>query len=250
MTTSTQPKNFAVHAFHQNDSLLLQFILSEYLLAQNQVIDLQNAFLKFQQLLTKSSPLSTKKHELKQLIATTELLSGSSFDTMRLFSWGHESSLLYKLNGYCALFSHQYESKSQTEQTLYRYVNQQWLTCIQLHDTLHTFLDDSPKNWKIYMEEIGVFVDKIYKLGDRFKKLLPKVISPYAKDENVLFFIVRHHSDFDKLFGLGYTKSLLKKVSLKPIEELKKMISRRYNNRGFTQILPIISEKFEAILKT
>jgi hypothetical protein len=243
---STQhSKHIPVGTYHENDSLLLQFILSEFLLVYQEISSLHSHFEGFQTAISKRRPKEQRQDFLDQLIASVELLSGASHDTMRLFSWGQEGGLLHKLNSYSALFSRRSAPNGKLEQTLYRHINQCLLISIQFHDLLLTVNEFPSSQWKNYIEELEALESKIISNGEKFSKLLPKIIQRFSEDENVIFFVLRHCKEFDQLFHEGFVKKILSKLDHGTLNDVEKYLVKQYRKRGFTQLLSVISEKFE-----
>lgn len=247
MKTSRQYRHTPVTSFHENDSLLLQFILSEFLLVYKEIKALDSYYEELKASILKRRPLQQRQDFFKQLITSLETLSGASHDTMRLFSWGQEDGVLHKFNSYAALFYRRSAPEGKTEQFFYRAVNQCLLLSIQLHDLAFTVNELPPSKWKDYLDEIEQLEGKIVSNAEKFAKLLSKMVNRFSDDENVIFFVLRHSRDFDELFHVGYTKNLLRKVGSTSLAELEKSLIKKYRKRGFTQLQPIITEKFATL---
>lgn len=247
MKVEAHQKTLPYHAFHHDDSLLAQFILSEFIEAYSASQTLANQVLEFQSLFAKRNTSAQKEEIFQKILKTTALLAGASHDYMRIFSWNLEAGVLSKLNHYFALFSRQEEYASKQILDLYRQINQSWLICTQLHDLLFSLDGLSSKKWKSYVEEISSLNNKVCSKIEKFAKHLPLIVSLFSKDENVIFFVVRHHEAFDRLFFSGYTYRLLSKVYANKVAEAEKMVLKQYRRRGFEQLLPIIQEKFKRI---
>ncbi|MEM1282251.1 MAG: hypothetical protein AAGG81_01715 [Chlamydiota bacterium] len=247
MRSSHQRKRTPVTSYHENDSLLLQFILSEFLLVYREVKNLGRHFEELESFTAKKRPKQQRQEALFQLISSLETLSGASHDTMRLFSWGQEDGILHKFNSYAALFSRRSAPEGKNEQYFYRAINQSLLISIQLHDLALTIAELPSSKWKELIEEIGQLEGKIVSNTEKFSKLLFKIIQRFSNDENVIFFLLRHSKEFDELFCPGHVKRLLTKVSQGSLADLEKSLIKKYCKRGFTQLEPIIIEKFESL---
>ncbi len=245
MKTSRPCRHAPVSSYHQSDSLLLQFILSEFLLVYKEVKTLHGHYEELETAIQKRRPVQKRQEIFNQFIINLETLSGASHDTMRLFSWGQEDGLLHKFNSYAALFSRRSAPEGKTEQSFYRAVNQCLLISIQLHDLALTVYELPPSKWKNFLQELEQLEGKIISNAEKFSKLLSKMIQHLSDDENVIFFVLRHSTEFDELFHARYTKRLLTKVSQGSLGDLEKNLIKKYSKRGFPLLLPIITEKFE-----
>jgi len=83
-------------------------------------------------------------------------------------------------------------------------------------------------------------------LCEQAKRLAKAILSsttelPY--DENLLFFLLRHHHDFDQLHGKGTIAKLFSKLSPKGAGKAIQFMTQKYQNRGFDHLLPIIRQK-------
>lgn len=71
-----------------------------------------------------------------------------------------------------------------------------------------------------------------------FASALLKQLSFYKKDENVLFFLLMNHEKLDVLFGKqGTAKAFRNTIEF---EEAKRWISKQYEKRGFSHLIPHI----------
>jgi len=244
MKVNQQKKNTS---YHQNDYLLFQFVLSEFLRAYPEVIELHTAFQSLKSLYKGKGTLTDKKLALQRLIRATEILSGASYNYMRIFSWNQEGGSLNKLNHYCALFTRNAPGKIKEPQLIYSFVNQSWLACIQLHDFVVALFDLPVNKWNENLAQIESLESKIYRKMNQFTKHLPTIIQEYSNNENVIFYIVRHHQDFERLLSKTFLKNLFNNIFDGGVKEVKNFLLRRYRRRGFSQLLPIISEKLQEL---
>lgn len=88
---------------------------------------------------------------------------------------------------------------------------------------------------------------KLVRAMERSSQLLPLILKTFADEENVLFFLARHHRDFDDLLGNGYTYALLSSLQTKGLSGVRSLLLKRYRQRGFTELLPQIGELMDEI---
>lgn len=176
-----------------------------------------------------------------------ESLSGSMLDYMRIFSWNQEGGLLRRLSNYCSIFSQQSKKHHKEAQSMQRYANQAWLYCIECHDIIADIRNMPFAKTIGHREILYKHLMKIIKLIEQIAAKLPFIIEDFSNDENVIFFVLRHREDFDSLIRPGLVKAILKRCYSKGLKQTEKFLIDRYKERGFKQLLPIISENIQAL---
>ena len=240
-------KQIVKTSFCQNNFLLLQFVLSEFLNVRHEINNLYIQKRNFIESFKSTKEDAEKILSLKKLHSSIEHLSGASYNYMRILSWKQDYGLLNKLNHYCALFS-QHPTKNVKEvQKVHQLAGEGWLISIGLHDLTFNLKKQSIDEWEGSFKQICTFVDKIFKKITQFSKLLPKIIQEYSENENVIFFILRHKKEFDDLIHPDFVRNLFNMHYNEGAVEAEKMLLDQYSKRGFYQLLPIIMEKFRDI---
>lgn len=227
-----------VNTYHHNNSLLLQFLLVEFL----------EAFTEIQRLdiLQKRTPLPNheatsrqKESEREQIEASLAKLVGSTRDYMRLFSWNFSEGLLVKLKTYCTLFLQNAEGNEKELIAMQHYAEKIWQACLLAIDALH----ETPQE----RAPLVASLDKACSSMHRFSKLAARLIHQFREDENVIFFVVRHHQRFDRLYGNRFVYKLLNRMYQKGLRETQQVLVKKYTERGFDNILPIIQTNLAEI---
>lgn len=240
-------KQIVKTSFCQNNFLLLQFILSEFLNVLHEINNFRFQKKNFIESFESTKEEAEKILSLKKLHSSIEQLSGASYNYMRILSWKQDYGLLNKLNHYCALFS-QHPTKNVKEvQKAYQLAGEGWLISIGLHDLTFSLKTQSIDEWESSFKQISNFEDKIFKKTTQFSKLLPKIIQEYSENENVIFFILRHKKEFDNLIHPDFVHNLFSMHYNEGAADAEKMLLDKYSKRGFYQLLPIIMEKFRDI---
>lgn len=247
MYTVEKAKRLMYKAYHHDDAILLQFFIYEFIATHLEIETLKTSFEAFAESLNKRT---SKKHSiqlLQDLIVCTRKLTGANYDSVPHFYWNNDYGLLHKLNNYAALFSRTSSSDRDKALRIYQSISQSVLSCIHLHNLLLTLQEVDHGVWKEHLPEISRQLIKLTTHIKQAIKCLPSVIEEYKKDENVVFFILRHRKEIETLFVKGSVKQLLEKMYSEGLSEAKKILIRRYQSRGFTQLLPIISEIIDNI---
>ncbi len=188
---------------------------------------------------------------LELLLNSLIKLSGSSQGYMRLFSW-NDDSILTKLKNYCAYFS-QCPGLKHTERLNMNFEsNRAWISALQTLDLARRFASQAEneqlkgKNWDI--GSLNTSLHKTVCSIQRLARLTAKVIIQFKHDENVIFFLVRHAESLDSLFGEHSIAKLIRKMFPKRTRGgIKTFLTKRYSDRGFDNLIPLIHSKLEAL---
>lgn len=233
--------------YYHSESLLLQFILYDFLHTSRDLNKLRQLVFQFSALARQKTDNEIQKKLLSELVEVSQHLAGSSYIYLRLFSWKHEGEILHKLNNYCALFSRISSVDAAESTRLYEQANQMWMASIRLHDLFFSMNDTPEEYWSGLFSQFQAQMAKLNNAIKRFLATLSHILLQYASDENIIFFILRHVKDFDLVYYQGFVKNLFIQISPHGLENLKNSIVERYKNRGFDNLVPIINTKFEQI---
>lgn len=234
------------NTYHHSNSLLIQFIINEYLQAYREVkaIHRQAAALKPDNSRSRVKRPAADYHAITQSII---MLSGSTQHYMRLFSWNADAGILGKLKNYCAFFSHNTDYEDKTLLAMHRHADKAWILCMQSMDIIGAMHEAAPKASAAHQEELYTILEKINACMRNFARLISEVCLQFSDDENVVFFILRHHEQLDAVIGPGYVSKLLRKMYPKGIQEAARFLIKRYTGRGFANLLPAISSKISEL---
>lgn len=221
-----------LNIYHQKYSLLFQFILAEFIESYTEVLHIH----RFSE--TESSQIT--KEALSKLSTSIRKLSGSQTDYMSLFNYRNEESILARLKNYCAFFSQHTEHQSKESIEMHKFINRAWLACIQSLDMIY-LLDESAA--KTYQKTLRKALLKIVTLMQRFSRVLIKVLMQFKADENVVFYLIRHHVVFDDLFGSQFVYKLLHRMYPKGLGGVASFLKKNYGVRGFEHLFPLIDTK-------
>lgn len=227
-----------LNIYHQKYSLLFQFILAEFIESYTEVLYIHS----FSE--TESSQIT--KESLAKLTTAIRKLSGSQTDYMSLFNYRNEESILAKLKNYCAFFSQHAEQQSKESIEMHKFINRAWLACIQSLDMIY-LLDESTA--KTYQKTLRKALLKIVTLMQRFSRALIKVLTQFKTDENIVFYLLRHHAIFDELFGSQFVYKLLHRMYPKGLEGVAAFLKKNYAVRGFEHLFPLIDTKLAELVR-
>jgi len=211
-------------AFHKEDGLVFQFFLNEWLLASKCHFELS---CQIDKLLEKPS----SKRLTQDLESHIKKLSGIEHNFIRFVSPEHDG-ILKRLSHFAAILAQGISDEKAEERVIRKATNQAWGFAMALGGS----------NLKEQEEKI---LSELKKIG----KAVPKLFLKFTKDENVLFFILRHKKDFDSLLGNGFVKKMIAKSYPKGHEEAESFLTLRYTKRGFTGLLPVIKTLMQDLKK-
>lgn len=224
------------NTYQHSNSLLFQFILVEFIETFGEIQRLDILCNRKPAELAPDSDCSMHSEASRgQIEAVLTKLVGSARDYMRLFSWNACDGLLAKLKTNCALFLHNADNDEKEMIALQHYADKMWLGCLQAVDI-----------WRTGPDEQAAFhaaVDKTSSAMQRFAKLMARIAVQFRDDENVLFCILCYKESLDKLFGNRFVSKLLLRMYPKGLHEAQHYLTRRYAERGFDNILPVIAVK-------
>jgi hypothetical protein len=214
----------SINSYLQNDSLLFQFILSEFL----------EVYRETQGLLLKRNSI----HELSQGLMT---LTGSPQDPLRIFPGNRQSGVLAKLKNYCSLLSQNADSTEKEPIAMQHYVDKAWLHCIEAFDLLHDTHKDKDQSTLIHT------IEKTCSALRGFSRLIVRLFAQFRDDENVIFFVLRHHNQFDALYGPRFVVKLFCRLYPKGLKEAGHFLIKKYGHRGFDNLLPLVNAKISEL---
>lgn len=228
--------------YHQNNSLLFQFILSEFLITYRETLLISNIV----KVLKKTSlPINWNadcEQSLCKIKSILKSLGGVSYNQQRLFSWGHDESTLGKLKNTCALFCRNVGKDDKNAATLHRHCHRAWLLCLQSLDLLRSLKGDKNEDPSFSFPLLLNLIEKMANALHRFSRLITRLLHDFKEDENVLFFVLRHQEQIDGLFGSHFVVQLLTEM-FSNLGNAEQYISRKYEDRGFNHLLPLITKK-------
>jgi hypothetical protein len=229
MTMQMRAFHHHLNLYHHQPGLLFQFILSDFLAIQREGQTLQSLH---------TSPASPIERD--RYFASLSKLVGNTQNTVHLFAWNRDKSLLSKFKTYCGLYAQSIGSNLENKQIylLQRTANQAWLYSIQCLELLHTLKHDD-QNQKIG-ESLIKINSKLLTSLNRTTKILSPLFEGYQNDENVLLFILRSRKELDEVFGNEFVLGLFAKMHPEGLLGIANLLIERYTKRGFEQLLPLI----------
>lgn len=238
------------NGYHQNNSLLFQFILSDLIQANRIVKETNQLANRWKQ--TTAAPFVQQAgnklfHMLK---ASISKLVGSSQDYMRIFSWSIENGILAKLKNNCGFFAENSSSEDKNALILQRYANNTWLLCLRCLDIMRAIEHDALVDVLSKAKPLGTYSNILFQTLEkmtlslqRFSRILIRLLLAFKEDENVVFFLLRSKEEVEGLYGPDSVLKLLQQMYPRGLQEAGHFLLKKYASRGFDNLLPLISSK-------
>lgn len=223
-----------VNSYHQNNSLLFQFILAEFIDAYTEIQRIDS--------LRRTTPSPSNESAPQDDTPIKEALIkllGSPKEYMRIFSWNFSEGLLAKLRTYCALFIQNAESDEKDLIAIQHYADKVWQGCLQAIDSLQ----ENPKDRALFLNPL----DKAITAMQRLAKLIARLVHQFRDDENAIFYVLRHHKILDKLYGHRFIVKLMGKIYTKGLKEAHFFLVKKYQQRGFDQVVSAIETAIKEV---
>lgn len=236
MLPQIQRQNHHFKAYYEDNALLIQLILAEfvqaYRLTSQVKILVQEGIDSIQ---TSTFPFSTLFQVLGKLIGCLSQQERLSFSF-----W--TKGALTKLKFYCEQLSRNSSYQNQKQVRLHLTVHQAWLTAVHNLELLHALQPTYRQAQKSTFFFLS-FKRSFHTLQKRFNQIiryLPRIVSPYWNNENVLFYLLCKRNDLSEIYGPDYLHKQFK-CPIKPNEVMPLLVSR-YQIRGFDTLVPSIQQ--------
>lgn len=228
MSTPSE-RSLPTTSYHQQHNLLFQFILSELILVQRELKQLETIL---------QQPLEPKAPALMTHMTN---LAGSTQSHLRIFSWS-DDGMLTKLRYYTALLCQTNPLHDSMETAIDQEANESWLLAMQVLDTIRALR--RTRTTAPDIADLKAAFKKLSKSIKRLANLVSDAIVHYQDDENVIFFLVRHHRDLGELYeNPSFVPKLLRKMFPKKLPEVQTFLTKSYKARGFHHLVPVIQER-------
>lgn len=196
--------------FHQDISLLFQFIFSEYLITHRELQSLLHLM-----------------RQGKDISSVLLRLTGAVEDYIRLFALSYHDGSLAKLKSNCAYFMQSEEIPEEEAALMHSHADQAWLLCSEC----------------LYKKSEHLIQEALEQL-ESFGKILQRMIPYFKGDENVLYFILRHREQLAVPFGPQFVRNCFEQIYPEGLNSALKFLLDRYMARGFSYLIPIIENHF------
>lgn len=227
-------------AYYKEDGLVFQFLLSDWLLASKSNFELSSQIYKLLEKPTSTRTFQDLDEHLKKLY-------GIHHHTIRFLA--PEDGLLKKLSHFAAVLARDIVDEKADERLLRKSTNQAWGFAMELEHLLVNIKESSKDTLPSKLAHLKEQGEKITAELKKMGKIIPKIFTKFQKDENVLFFFIRHKNDFDNLHSKGFVKKMIVKAYPKGLSEAESFLMQRYTKRGFHELVAMIKMHMQDLKK-
>lgn len=229
--------------YHHNHSLLFQFILSEFITVHRKIKHLDH--LAHHLKLAEQYPLFRDKCEqiVNELRICLNDLAGSP-EVMRIFVWNLGEGLLSKFKNNCSLFFEKAAFEDKKNLNISKYAHRIWFLCLDALNIVHRIKQEPGTDYSVLLK----MIEKVTVSMHNLERLIVRLLLQFQDDENVIFFLLRHQSQFDEVYGSHFVVNLFKQMYPNGVQEAGHFLLKRYAKRGFSHILPSIASKIATLV--
>lgn len=224
-------------AYYEDQSLLVQFVLTEFVNAHHLTTQMQPLMDHYCESETHS------ELTLSQLNRLGGQLVGC-FSNHKQFSFSRWSQgSLSKLKEYSEKLSIQTQNQNVQFTNLQMITRQAWINGVHNLELLTSLQEFFPKTER-HLVLRAKFKKAFKNLTSSFSRIarqIPLIVRQYWQNENVVLCLLRHHAPLMTIYGNTH---LYKKFKWPSKITLKEHLDRRYLERGFVTLIPIINQIF------
>lgn len=240
---SAPTENLSV--YHQNNGLLFQFVLEEFLAVIPAVSAIGTAYQRLEAALVRRRPNQEVERLAGQILDSIASLTGSALVSNHSYPWTPSKGSLGKLKHYIHLFAAPVPEVEELTDSLKGAVSNAYHAAMQARDVLWQ-LGQRPMVLR-EASELFRLLNNLIEASRRIEELVPSLLIHFRDDENVVYFLIRRAEAFDDLHEELYVCNLLSKMYDGGLDEAAEFIRDRYRERGFTRLTTQIDEKIDAL---
>ena len=241
-----------LNIYCQSHSLLFQFVLSEFLISYKQVQRIDTIYQQMDSVLAQQKLQETLAFSLSKLLELLPFLTGSHMVVIheQTFPWVNAKGSLNKLRHYCYLLSHRYSDESDIL-NINMCVSKTFHSALQVREIIFS-LQRQYKDFHNTSNYHSLYqlLEHLISNFKRVSRLIVKALILFKEDENILFFLLRHKSDFDQVYHTDFVAKILKKMFPQGLQAAAEFITRKYTQRGFSNLLEPLLNQVTQLEKT
>lgn len=246
-----QNLNENLNIYCQSESLLFQFILSEFLITYQKVNEIEKTYYNMEAFLIKKRLEGNISEYLDLILAYIPFLTGAhmGISDEPTFPWTHSKGSLNKLRHYCYLFS-QKSTGDQDIENMNICISKAFHSALQMREVILSLMRQSKEGGVPNYISLYQFVDKLLDNMRKASRLILKILMLFKEDENILLFLLKYQSDFDEIYKTQFVLKILNKMYPKGIRYAKDLLIEKYAKRGFSNLLESISNQMSNLETT
>ena len=249
-TCTAKPFIQSLNLCCQSHSILFQFLLKEFLATLREVQSIEHVAKEMEHSLYDQCADPRKWDDyLAHLYKAIYRLTGEQVMNEPHFPWNPDKGCLYKLHHYCYLFAHLCPDHKKETSEMNSCVRKAFLSSMESREVILCLQQDTDAHRAILNESSALppLLDRLIDNLTRVSRLLLPLIRYYRDNENVLFFLLNHCEEFDRLYQSSCLVQLLDQMFPGGASEAKEFLIQRYAQRGFHHLLATISQKMASL---
>lgn len=221
---------------HLSNSLLFQFILSDFIIAFLEMQGIDHLCHRKQLPVVEKMCYEHNVELIKSIKIILDRLVGLKHDHCKRFSTNMTEGILTRLKMHCINFCQASDGEAKELLAMQHYAEKSWQNCMLAVDALG---DAHNKCGPLF-----AYLEKASNALHRLGKLTARLMQHYRDDENVVFFVLRHKDSFEKAFGKRFVTKLFCRMYPKGLSEAENFLVKKYKERSFENIAPVINRLF------
>jgi hypothetical protein len=226
--------NSLMTSLYKNRSVILQFLLEEFLFAGAEIEKLIS-------LLDRADFALSKK-----LTSTFVALAGSVQEGFSCLAWNQEQGILVKLKHYASTFIASSDHRLSKYIYLEKLSTLLWKTSLDILYILNQ-LDQKKQNTLKQKEALKKKVQNFISIFKKLSLIVTDCIRDFPSDENLVFFLLRNNTKFERIYGMGYVRKLLLEMYPEGISQAAIVLRDKFIKRGFETIAERFSAKYREL---
>lgn len=225
MSTSSVSQNQHFNAYYLDNTLLVQFVISEFIITSLLVEKLKSLTDECLQSKIKLDKASAQVYEtLSVLVGIKQYRKPAAFSR-----W--TKGPLTKLKDYCEQYYRNSGAKNELVESMHSHAYQAWIGALQNMEILNSFqISISKVTLANVKQSLGILFTSL----NSFSKSIPQFIKDNIDNEYVIFFLLRKKEELVHIYGASFVNKLLK------VGKVPELV-QSFTERGFENILSLIS---------
>lgn len=225
-----QPIRASLGSLSNDNSVVFQILLSDLLQTQAKISSINTIFSK-----KKKSP-----SDVSQILQALHFLVGSCEDCLYTCSFRLDNAFLTQIKNLSKILLANSGLEKSEFHSLSRSAFQAWMQGKALSEALYA----SQKT-----EDLSDYISDFSSAINDLKKNVFESVHFFARDENVLYFILRHREEVDSLWEKGYALNFLGNLFPNGLKEFEAFLLDHYEERGFSFLKSRIKEHLTGLKK-
>ncbi|NGX41941.1 MAG: hypothetical protein K940chlam7_00215 [Chlamydiae bacterium] len=245
MTAKIEPPKFHLTTCHDNNSMILQFVLFELLKAFEELYKIEHSISEVKLTPTNKLSKSDRVH-LHSIASSLAKLMGNTSKNVRITAWTINDGVLAKLKNYCSYFANNLDPDSANGAALLRISDQAWTIGLESLE-LNRTAQQVPSRGSPNVLGLKTTFERLKTKLLRLAKVVANICTEFHEDENVLFFLLRHREELDRAIKKGFVSKLFSQMFPNGLKKVERILKKKYSSRGFEHLIPVITQKLSEL---